>query len=292
MNYKIISDGSCDLSAEAITKLNIDIVPFYIEFLNHTYKENVDISVRDFYELMVKNKDKFPKTSTPNIYDYITCFKKYLDQQMDILCICITKKFSSSYQSAINAKEELEKEYPNRKIVIINSTVNTVCQGLLVKEAVRLQNLGYSIDDVKNLLEENKDKARIFFTISGLNYLKHGGRIGKLSSIIGNLFKICPIITLEKGEIFNSGKALSRQRALSKVLDLLKKYLESVNATKDTYRLVVGYGYNIEEAQNFLKKLQENFLGYQIDFEQIGATISVHTGPHPLGVAVSKILDK
>ncbi len=291
-DYKIISDGSCDLTSEKAQELDIEVVPFSVQFLTDDYqKEGIDINVRDFYEKLVNNPTIFPKSSLPSINEYVEVFKKYAEKGQDIVCLCITSKFSGSYNSALNAKKIVEEEYKT-KITVIDTTVNTVLQGLVVKEAVRLKRLGYSYDDLIKAINSHLNTGRIFFTIKGLSYLKNGGRIGKVSSIIGDLLKITPIITLKEGEIFSSGVALTRTRSLAKVKQLLQAYIKEVQATPENYYLAVGYGYDIKEAKAFYEEIKKICLDYQIDFEQIGSTIAVHTGPHPLGVGIIKKFDK
>ncbi len=288
-DYVIISDGSCDLTQEEAQALNIEIVPFYVEFLSDKHlKEGVDIKVRDFYKLMVDNPGNFPKSSLPSPQDYVNSFEKYLEAGKDIICLCITTKFSGSYNSALNAKQILEEDYPERKITIIDTMVNTVLQGLVVREAAKLKENGASYEEVVSAINKNKETGRIFFTVKGLSYLQHGGRIGKLSSIIGDFLKITPLICLRDGEIFSNGIAISRGRSLLKIKEHLLRYLDEVHATPESYIIAVGYGYDIEEATKFKDLIAKAVPGYQIVFSQIGATIAVHTGPYPIGVGVLK----
>ena len=292
-DYKIISDGSCDISFADALKLDIDIIPFSIKFKTDEYKkEGLDIEVRKFYKDLVDNPNIFPKSSLPSVNDYVDIFKKYAKLNMDIICLCITSKFSGSYNAAINARNIVLEEYKDVKITVIDTTVNTVLQGLVVKEAVRLKRNGYSYDDLVKAINTHLESGRIFFTIKGLSYLKNGGRIGKVSSIIGDFLKVSPIITLKDGEIFSSGVAISRVRSLAKVKNLVANYLNEVKADKDSYILAVGYGYDIEEAKIFYEEIKKIASDYQIDFAQIGSTIAVHTGPYPLGVGILKRLDK
>lgn len=292
-DYKIISDGSCDISFADALKLDIDIIPFSIQFKTDEYKkEGLDIEVREFYKDLVDNPNIFPKSSLPSVNDYVDIFKKYAKLNMDIICLCITSKFSGSYNAAINARNIVLEEYKDVKITVIDTTVNTVLQGLVVKEAVRLKRNGYSYDDLVKAINTHLESGRIFFTIKGLSYLKNGGRIGKVSSIIGDFLKVSPIITLKDGEIFSSGVAISRVRSLAKVKNLVANYLNEVKADKDSYILAVGYGYDIEEAKIFYEEIKKIASDYQIDFAQIGSTIAVHTGPYPLGVGILKRLDK
>lgn len=300
MDYKIVTDGSCDLPPELCREKDIDVVPFYVSFDSENYlKEIVDMPIRKFYEQMVADPDTFPKSSMPSVQDYVDVFTPIAAAGKAIICICITTKFSGSYQSAMNAREMLLESYPDARITVMDSTINTVLQGIFVLEAAKMHEAGVSYEKAVEELEKIKGSGRIFFTVGNIDYLKHGGRIGKLAGIAGSMLGIRPLITLKEGEIFPSGLSRSRRKSLEKVYDLLWQYLQEVHATPETYTICVGYGYDIEEGEEFRKGAVE-FLrakGYAIaDAElqkyQIGATISVHTGPYPLGFGVLKRAEK
>lgn len=290
--YHIISDGSCDLPAELVKEKNVTVVPFYVSFdEEHYYKEIVEIGIRDFYQQMVDNPNVFPKTSMPPVQDFVDAFTPFARDKVPVICICITSKFSGSIQSANNAKEIILEEYPDAKIEVIDSTINTVLQGQYVLEAVRLRDAGVGYQESIDRLKEIRESGRIFFTVGDMEYLKHGGRIGKVASVAGSVLGIRPIITLKQGEIFASGIGRSRHKTVYKNIDLLLAYLKERNADIKDYSISVGFGYDYDEAVQFrddmVKTLKDN--GHMIDdinIYQIGAAISVHTGPYPLGIGV------
>ena len=103
--FHIISDGSCDLPVELTKEKNITVVPFYVSFEEGKYqKEMVEIGVREFYQEMVDHPDVFPKSSMPSVDDFYHAFEKSAKENIPVICICITKKFSGSLQSATVAK--------------------------------------------------------------------------------------------------------------------------------------------------------------------------------------------
>ncbi len=290
--FHIISDGSCDLSPELAQEKNITVVPFYVSFDDeHYFKENVEIGIRSFYQQMVEKKGVYPKSSMPSIQDYEEAFLPFVKTGIPVICICITTKFSGSMQSALNARTLVLEKYPQAEITVIDATINTVLQGLYVLEAASLRDQGVSYQDTVARLEEIKSTGRIFFTVGNMEYLKHGGRIGKVSALAGSVLDIRPVITLKQGEIFPSGIDRGRKRTLKKVMDLLLEYLRESPLGIECYSITVGYGYDIEEGIEFrdqaLSTLQES--GYdikEIPVYQIGATIGVHTGPYPLGFGI------
>ena len=290
--FHIISDGSCDLSMEYAREKNITVVPFYVSFDDeHYYKENVEISIRDFYQQMVDRKGVYPKSSMPSIQDYKEAFLPFVKAGVPIICICITTKFSGSMQAALNARDVIQEEYSGAEITVIDATVNTVLQGQYVLEAVELREHGVSYQSSVRRLEEIKSTGRIFFTVGNMEYLKHGGRIGKVAALAGSALDIRPIITLKQGEIFPSGMDRGRKRSERKVLNLLLDHLRKSSLGIECFNLAVGYGYDQEEGIAFRNQALSvlNDKGYEIDeipIYQIGATIGVHTGPYPIGFGI------
>ncbi len=292
--YHIISDGSCDLPQELVKEKNITVVPFYVSFDDENYlRENVDIGIRDFYQQMVERKGVYPKSSMPSTQDYVEVFMPYAKDGIPVICICITTKFSGSMQSAVNARSIVEESCPEARITVIDARINTVLQGLYVLEAVKLRDSGMEYDAVVKRLEEMRSSGRIFFTVGDMEYLKHGGRIGKVSAVAGSVLGIRPVITLKDGEIFPSGIGRGRKRTTEKAIELLLDYLDKSSLGIGSYSIAIGYGYDYEEAVEFRERALEALhgKGYEISREeiplyQIGATISVHTGPYPLGFGI------
>lgn len=290
--FHIVTDGSCDLPPELLVEKNVTMVPFYVSFDDEHYqKEIVEIGIREFYQKMVDNPKVYPKSSMPPVQDYIDAFTPYVEAGIPVICICITTKFSGSYQSAMNAREMILEDRPEAKITVIDSTINTVLQGLYVLEAAEIRESGAGYEDAVARLEEIKGTGRIFFTVGDMEYLKHGGRIGKVAGVAGSVLGIRPIITLKQGEIFPSGIGRSRKGTTGKCIDLLLNYLKEQNAGFEKFSIALGFGYDYEEAEAFRDKalgiLREK--GYAIDdipIFQIGAAISVHTGPYPLGFGI------
>ena len=100
-----------------------------------------------------------------------------------------------------------------------------------------------------------RESGRIFFTIGSIDYLKHGGRIGKLSGLAASVLGIKPLITLKDGEIYNSGISRSRKASMAKVIELLKQYIEERKIDMKKWQLCIGFGYDREEAVAFQKQI-------------------------------------
>lgn len=288
--FEIITDGSCDLNKKLVNEYDIKVVNFSVTFdKEKIYKENEDITADEFYKMMLNNHNNYPSSSCPSPLEYYDVFLKSVLNKTPILCICITSKFSGSYSAACVAKSMILEEYRDAIIEVIDSRVNTVLQGLFVLEAARMRENGHSFLETCQMVK-NTFGSRIFFTVSNLKYLQHGGRIGKLSALLGNILQINPLIVLKHGEIYSGGFAIKRKRALVSILNKIETYFEKYSYSYSDYRFVVGYGHDIEEGKK-LKEMIDKRFNVNCELSQIGATIAVHTGPEPLGVAFVRKFD-
>lgn len=294
--YEIVSDGALDLGLERTNELGVYVVPFYVSpdgGENHK-KEIIELKVRDFYQYLIDNPTIFPKTSMPSLQDYLDVFEEIAKTKNDIICLTISSKLSGSYNSAIAAKQILEENYPDIKVTVIDTTVVTGLQGMLVEEVMKMKKANYTYEQMIEKIEKLKMTGRVFFTLQTMDYLVHGGRVGKLSGMAAGKLGIKPIITLQDGELLNGGIARGRKKAISKAITNLISYFKENHLNPNDFLFVVGFGYDQDETVSVIEKLQKEILEEYPDFHQeintfqIGATIAVHTGPDPLGIAILK----
>lgn len=287
--FQIISDGSCDLSPDQLYKAGIHTVPFYVTLDGRTYlKEAEELSVHNFYEYCIQHPECAPKTSMPTVADFARSFRSFLAQGKDILCYCISKKLSGSVNSALVAKDLLQKEYPERRIEVVDSTLATGILGALLLELSSYAGKGHSLQETFERGEELKKDAVMFFTIKDLSYLARGGRIGKLTDLAVRNLNIRPLACFREGEIQPLGISIGRRNSFDRIAELAERSIRKQKLTPSHYTFGIGWGYDKAEAEPFISQIKELFaelFGEVPDILpiQVGATIGVHTGPYPLG---------
>ena len=285
--YKIVSDSACDLSKEYLEKHDVTIVPLSVSFDGEPYyRDGVDITRDECYQRMVDDPKLFPKTSLPSVESYADVFRSFVEQGFPVVCFTITTLFSGSYNSAINAKSLVLEDYPDANICVIDSKQNTVTQALLIDQFVRMLEDGLSFEQAMSKLDALMASARIFFTVGSLDYLKMGGRIGKVATAATGKLGVKPVIIMKDGDICLGGIGRNRNKLKNSVLQVAKKYLDENN--KDNFIVSVGYGYDKEEGFEFMKEV-ESTLDVKLDSETnvaIGIVSAVHTGPYPIGLGV------
>ena len=294
MKFGIVTDSSCDLPENYTAQEEVTVVSFYVSFDGENYlKEGKEARITEFYQKMTDNPDCYPKTSMPSVQDYIDAFLPVVKKGLPVLCICLTKNFSGSMQSAVTAKEEVEEEYPQAKIEVVNSQLVTALQGLFVKEAVKLRNQDVDLETAVEALKKIRHTGQIFFTTKDLKYLEHGGRIGKAACLAGSMLNIKPILRFCDAELGSTELCRGRKKSLHKIIEKFLDYVEKEKIDLNEYTLVTGVGLMVPEFETFQEDLRKslNEKGYHIETwetMQIGATIGVHTGPYPMGLGILK----
>ena len=296
MKFQIVSDSSCEFTPEDIDQCQVSVVSFYVTFGDGaSYREGKDITAVEFYQRMVDQPDVFPTTSTPTIQDYLDAFLPLVEAGSPVLCICINGQFSSSLQTAQNARQMILEDHPQAEIYVMDSRLVTVLQNQFVREAVRLRNAGATLAQAVAALEPIRDTGHIFFTTRDLEYLRHGGRNGKAAATAGALLNVKPLIEYTNCELLSGGIAKGRKQSMKKAIDRCCRHLERTGLDIRDYRVATGYGLDREEYLAFTQQVIAAFremgleglrpLGQEF---HIGVTIGVHTGPYPIGLGYLK----
>lgn len=291
MEFQVISDSSCDLPANRARELGVEIVPFYVSFDGANYmREGVDVTVEAFYQMMADQAGVFPKTSMPPIADYMAVFEKYASRDIPVLCICLNAGFSGSCQSAVNARMQVLEKYPHARIEVLDSELVTLLQGMLVEEACRLSSAGAGLDEARRCLEEVRSSGHIFFTTNDLEYLEHGGRIGRASAAIGGMLKLKPLIEYADRELSSGGVVRGRKKSVQQAIQRAGAYIAEHGITPQEYRFGIAGGLDQEEFEEFKEQVTSEFVQWtgRFDISHVGVTIGVHTGPHPIGIGLLK----
>jgi len=273
---KIFTDSTSDLSKGLVEENNISIVPLYVVFKEHMYKDGVDLTQKELYE-KIRELDMIPKTAAPSPQDFVNAFKPYVDEGYDILFIGLSSKISATIQNANIAKNE----FPDANIEIIDSLNLSSGIGLLVMKACDFRDEGMNLEEISNNIRQLVPKVRTAFVIDTLEYLHLGGRLSTMQSLLGTVLKIRPVIKMVDGELTVAQKGRGK---MEKVVDLmLKKPLE--NATNiDTKRLFITHSQG-DKFTNYLKEeLDNNTKVENIHITNAGCVISSHCGPGTVGI--------
>ena len=269
----ILTDSASDLTPDMIEGLDVTVIPIRLRIGENNYKDGVNLSKKEFWHKLLTEK-VIPKTAQPSPAEFRDYYEELFNKGYEkIISIHISSKMSGTQQVAKVAREMLKRE---KDIVIVDSKSVTFGQAYQVLEAAKMIKAGVKLEDILTRLYEIADKMKIYFAVSDLTYLEKGGRIGRASSVIGNLLKLRPVLKLEDGEVSLETKTFGERGAISYMEKIIK------NEGKNSIYLYTAWGGTNQELRNtdILKKTADTMrkIEYKGRFE-IGPTIGSHSGP-------------
>lgn len=272
------ADSTCDLNDELIQYYGVKHYPYTILLEDKTYKDNIDITPTDIFQIYAKNK-VLPKTSAINVSEYYSYFKPWVDRGYEIIHINLGGVLTSSYNNCQIVANELGGIYP------IDSQNLSTGSGLLVLKAVDMIKKGLPTKEIVENLYEHREKIHMSFILDTLEFLYAGGRCSKISSLGANLLKIKPVINVDNHSGAMSLGNKYRGQLEKVIVKYIKDKLSSHDNINDERMFIVHSGMNDE----IIQLAKDTVLKY-IDFKKIhitiaSCTISSHCGPNTLGIA-------
>lgn len=276
---KIVTDSTCDLPRELIEEYGISVIPLNVNFEGKSYQDGVDLFPGTFYRMLSKAVSH-PATSQPSPESFMRVYKKLTADGSDVLSIHISEKMSGTASSAKIAKRELN----NNSIYIVDSGFVSIGLALIARECAILAKKGKGIDEIIALADEMKKKMKVYFAVDTLEFLKKGGRIGRASALIGGLFNIKPVLTVENGMVHPFSKEVGTDRQF----ESLKVIVEDEFKKNKYNELLIGFAYagSEELLSKFIKVVGENVKPGNALVVEIGPVVGAHSGPGAVAVAL------
>ena len=274
LNFEIYTDSSCDLPNEIIKKYDIKVMQLEVTIDDNPPILNCEIEPKDLYDKLRDGAMAKTNAVTPGFFE--DNMKKSLEEGKDILYIGFTSGLSVTYNNGAFVCGELQEEYPDRKILHIDSLCASVGQGLLVHYAALKREEGASIEEVFQGVIDMKDKVHHQVTVDDLFFLKRGGRVSATTAVAGSVLNIKPIIHVtEEGKLDTIGKIRGRKHAMK---ELVSKMI--ANADMGTWNYVfISHGDCEEDAERVKAMVEEAFPQAKVVISYVGAVIGAHTGP-------------
>lgn len=274
--YVIVSDATSDLPLEISEKYDIRILPMSIRLGEKDYRVTPDeseLSCKEFYTRL--REGEYSATSQINPLLYRDFFEAILNEGKDIIYIGLSSGLSGTCNNACMMAEELMEEYPQRKIVCIDSLCASIGLGLLVFTAAKLHASGKSFEELCTWIQENKTKVCHWFSVDDLNHLKRGGRLNSLEALVGTALKIKPILSVNpEGKLV----VVAKVRGIKKAMEYLRERLNGDGRELDKQTLIVGHTDAYEEAEELKSQILAEGIAKDVFISEIRPIIGTHVG--------------
>ena len=273
---KIVVDSGMDMAKDLIQKYQITVVPLTLMLEGKTYVGDKDITNEEFYAALSKT-DAYPSTATPTPGMFAEIYRKIAQDDPDILSIHISSGLSSTIEAAKSGGEMV----PEANITYIDTKGLSVSFGWQVEIAAKAIEKGYSLEQIKELVNKVAENSNVMFTLSELRYLIHGGRISHLKGLLASVLKIKPIITVTKDD--GVYETVTQQRTITKALAAIVEKLHEKYGNQKLRIQLVHTG-NESELQYVKKLIEEKLNPIFLEPLAVATALGAHTGPSLIGV--------
>lgn len=275
-DFIIMTESTCDLPRAYAIQHGLAVIPmsYTVDLQEYKGTEGSDLTPQAFYDKI--RAGSMPKTSQVTPDEWTQYFKPHLDKGLDILLISFSSALSGTYGSARTAAEELAAQYPEQKIIVIDSKCASLGQGLLVHYALEHRKLGEDIEATAAYVRALAPNICHYFTVDDLHYLHRGGRVSKAAAVIGSMLGVKPVLHVDdEGRLIPIGKVRGRKQSLSTLVDKMAAKTNGV----DNRWVFISHGDCAEDAGYVARLVQQKTGISNVLTGDIGPVIGSHSGP-------------
>ena len=278
MSYIVSCCTSVDLTKEHCKKHNIKYIGFHYTINGKSYIDDLGetMSMKEFYSHIRAGADT--STSQVSVGDYVDYFRELLATGEDILHITLSSGISSTFQSATTAAEMVAPEFPERKILIVDSLCASSGSGLFVDLIAKKRDEGVPIEKAYQWAIDHRQDVQHWFCSTDLTYYIKGGRVSKISGVIGGVFQICPLLNVSPtGKLVPISKIRTKRKVLTALVDKMVEHAkDGIYYAGPCY---ISHSDCLEDAEFVRDLIYSRFLCvWDIPIFDIGTTIGCHTG--------------
>lgn len=279
-NIRIIIEGSTDFPKNLLDEMGVKVVGINVAFGERSYIGGVEIDEETFYRKMKEEKN-LPKTSSPSPDRFIELFDC---EEEEILIITLTSKLSSTYSSAVLAKNMYLENHPesNKKIEVIDSLSGSIGVGLMVYKAYELAKQGKNLDEVVNYIEDIKKDIVFYGTLDTLENAIKGGRVNPIAGKLINALNFKVIIEISEGLVKPVDKARGESNSMKKLFERVKENVHEV----ENKTVIIGHSNCEDKANKIAKHIEEKYNFKNIIVSSIGPVMGTYTSEGAILIAV------
>ena len=279
--FRIVTDTSSNLPTAYLQAENITVIPFtfHTESGEQSCMDTASFDAKAFYTAM-RNGEKVTTSQIPP-QRFVDNIRPMLENGEDVLFVSMSSGISGSYASSKIAANQLAEEFPERKILTVDTYSASLAEGIVVMRAVECRKEGLSIDETYQILRALRHRIAQIFTVGDLRYLKRTGRLSNLEAAVGTVLQIKPLLKGDpQGKIVCFAKVRGRQRAIE---EMAKRYEELV-VSPETQTVCISHADCEADAQILASMLRRSKPPKDIlivDYEPVTGS---HVGPGALAL--------
>lgn len=273
-DYIITVNSTVDTGKEWLEDRNVPVIPLKYTIDGQEYTDMYGLSDKEFFQKL--REGKMSVTSQINPEEAKEMLEPYVKEGKDVLHLAFSSALSGTCNSMKIAAEELQEEYPEAKVIVVDTLCACMGEAMLLYYALKQKEAGKTIEEVAQWAEENKRHVCHNVTVDDLFHLHRGGRVSKTAAVLGTMVKVKPIIHMDdNGALQVIGKERGRKKSLHKIVDMAVERSEGW----DNEIIMITHGDCLEDAEYVAKLVREKMGVENVFIHNIGTVIGSHTGP-------------
>lgn len=273
-DYIITVNSTVDTGKEWLKERNVPVIPLKYTIDGQEYTDMHGLSDKEFFQKL--REGKMSVTSQINPEEAKEMLEPYVKEGKDVLHLAFSSALSGTCNSMKIAAEELQEEYPEAKVIVVDTLCACMGEAMLLYYALKQKEAGKTIEEVAQWAEENKLHVCHNVTVDDLFHLHRGGRVSKTAAVLGTMVKVKPIIHMDdNGALQVIGKERGRKKSLHKIVDMAVERSEGW----DNEIIMITHGDCLEDAEYVAKLVREKMGVENVLIHNIGTVIGSHTGP-------------
>lgn len=273
-NTAIVLDSTADFPDGPARFPNFRTVPLYVRFGEQSFKDYVEIGPDEFYARL-QSSPELPTTSQPTPGDFVAVYEDLAAYER-IFVLPIASSLSGTFQSALTAAA-LEG---SGRVRVLDTRTASAAIAILAMAVQRRLERGTTDEEVDALVERYTREAGFLFTVSTLDYLARGGRIGKAAAFAGNLLNVKPILAIRDGEVV----PVKRVRGNHKAFLAFQETFEAATTNDATLHVGIAHAAAPERLRALTELVEHVRPQATIELPTtLGPVVGTHAGPGTVG---------
>lgn len=279
----VVTDSCASVPPQMADDLGLEVVPYYVHMADRTLRDGVTMPADDFYELLRHTPAAdWPTTANPAAGEYLETYRRAATRSDQIVSINMTGSGSGGFQAASLARRLAQAELPQVDIEVIDTRQVALAHGWAVIQAARAARQGHSLAEVASVARRASEQGFVAFTNDTLEYLQKGGRISRVSGLVGELLSIKPIIGMKKGMPAPLGVSRTEHGACRRIVSLATNHIPAGS----TVRAALMHVAAPDAVTQFRPLLEQQYAIVEWITAQLSPALGVHSGPGTVGIAL------
>ena len=267
---RVFVDSGSSIKQNEKDTYQVEIMPLRILLGDKEYFDGIDLTMDEFYHQLIDN-NQFPKTSLPSIYEWTQKIEQCTKNGDDVIVLTISSKISSTYESFHTALKD------NPKVRVIDTRIAVGGIRLLVDEINR--NRDQDLDTIVEKVNQLIPRVKVLAIPESLTYLCKGGRLSKVSYLLGTAFKIIPVITFKDGSVVVEKKLRGFKKGLQYIADSVKSMCSCLN-----HEIIASFTHTKENVMELIRLLDDRLKGKIHVYDDLDPAVACHWGPNAVGL--------